>query len=408
MTLDRISPPSALLLLPPAPSSASFEQLQQAYKPSVAAACAQLPKSLKNANHIAVLDIAFCVPGSRSPSCLPRGRVFAGLQRLLADMYKLIGIVGTEQGVDLDIPGGINVRIIFLDFDPIPGTMASTGRPQIAQHGPIIDLETLASSGRLWDWVFYSDNASGQALAAAFSTTYCQSEQSATAKLQSVPGGVERTSPGSLFDLEDKQASAAHYSVAVGGTFDHVHLGHKLLLTATVLALEPIQDTNPAKRLVTIGVTGDALLVNKKYAAFLESWDERCQSAASFLSAIIDFRPPEKSAPSIQGVSQPGPNGRYVLNTIWPGLVLKLVEISDPFGPTITDETITAIVVSKETWSGGAMVNDERAKKGWKGLEVFAVDVLQSGDVPAPEAGNFASKISSTDIRRRRMDLAKR
>lgn len=408
MSFDRMSPPSALLLLPPAPSSASFEQLQQAYKPSIAAACAQLPKNLQNANQIAVLDIAFCVPGSRSPSCLPRGRVFAGLQRLLADMYKLVGIVGTELGVDLDIPGGIDVRVIFLDFDPVPGTTTSPGKPQIAQHGPIIDLGTLASSGRLWDWVLYSDNASGQALLAAFNHTYSQSKQSATAKLQSVPGGVERTLPGSLFGPEDEQASAAHYSVAVGGTFDHVHLGHKLLLTATILALEPMPDPNPTERLVTIGVTGDALLVSKKYAEFLESWDERCQSAASFLSAIIDFRPPDKSAPSIQGVSQPGPNGRFALITVWPGLVLKLAEISDPFGPTITDENITAIVVSKETWSGGSMINDERARKGWKGLEVFAVDVLQSGEVPASEEENFALKISSTDIRRRRMDLAKR
>lgn len=54
------------------------------------------------------------------------------------------------------------------------------------------------------------------------------------------------------------------------------------------------------------------------------------------------------------------------------------------------------------------MINDERARKGWKGLEVFAVDVLQSGEVPASEEENFALKISSTDIRRRRMDLAKR
>ena len=82
------------------------------------------------------------------------------------------------------------------------------------------------------------------------------------------------------------------------------------------------------------------------------------------------------------------------------------MEISDPYGPTVTEEDITALVVSKEKRSGGAMINNERAKKGWQGLEVFEVDVLQLGD--APEAENFASKISSTDIRRRRMDLAKR
>lgn len=401
--MDRVSPPSALLLLPAAPGEASFEQLQQAYGPALAAACVQVAKRLGNANQIAVLDVALCVPDVGSPACVPRARVFAGLQRLLADMYKLIGLVGTERGIELDIPGGIDARVVLLDFDPVSGTFE---RPQNARHGPIVDLETLAGSGRPWDWIFYPDTASGQTLATGFRAGCSRSQQSGADKLQAVPGGVERSSPGGPFGPTNEQASTAHHSVAVGGTFDHVHLGHKLLLTATALAVDPIQDANSGPRLITIGVTGDALLVNKKYAEFLESWDERCQSAASFLSAIIDFRPPDRSAPSIQGVSQPGPNGKYALNTVWPGLVLKLVEISDPFGPTVTEEDITAIVVSKETRSGGAMINNERAKKGWQGLEVFEVDVLQLGEVP--EAENFASKISSTDIRRRRMDLAKR
>jgi phosphopantetheine adenylyltransferase len=84
------------------------------------------------------------------------------------------------------------------------------------------------------------------------------------------------------------------------------------------------------------------------------------------------------------------------------------VEIWDPYGPTITEESLTALVVSKETASGGAAVNDERAKKGWKSLAIFEVDVLQTGEVTdVMDANNFELKISSTDIRRRRMNLAK-
>src|SRR5699024_9934921 len=86
MDLDRISPPSALLLLPP-PPSASFEQLQEAYRSSISATCSMLPQSLKSANQIAILDIALCVPGLLSPTCLPRTRVFGTLQRLLSDVY---------------------------------------------------------------------------------------------------------------------------------------------------------------------------------------------------------------------------------------------------------------------------------------------------------------------------------
>jgi phosphopantetheine adenylyltransferase len=207
--------------------------------------------------------------------------------------------------------------------------------------------------------------------------------------------------------VPEVNAQSSHYSVAVGGTFDHFHIGHKLLLTATALALEPVEEFDPIReRRLTVGVTGDALLKNKKYAEFLESWDDRCQSTSSFLMAIMDFSLPDKSAPRVERVSQPGPNGHYVLMKVRSGLTLKLVQITDPFGPTITDESIDALVVSGETRAGGAAVNEERAKKGWKSLDVFEIDVLHSGEVPTTDGESFASKISSTDIRRRRMEMA--
>ena len=123
--------------------------------------------------------------------------------------------------------------------------------------------------------------------------------------------------------------------MVVGGTFDHLHVGHKLLLTAVALVLEPLDREREGR--LTIGVTGDALLVNKKYAEVLESWEERWQSTADFLTAIMDFSPEKKSP-----------------------------------------------------------------------LAVFEVDVLQSGEAAtATDLEGFESKISSTDIRRRRVHLAK-
>lgn len=179
-------------------------------------------------------------------------------------------------------------------------------------------------------------------------------------------------------------------------------MGHKLLLTATALVLEPLEEADQRRdRILTAGITGDALLVNKKYAEFLESWEDRYQSTASFLASIMVFS--GGRTPQLERTWGSGPNEKTVKMRVRPNLIFNFVEIVDPFGPTITMEDISALVVSEETHSGGEAVNNKRKEKGWEVLGAFEVDVLQAG---ATEA-NIDSKISSTDIRRRRMNLAK-
>ncbi|KAL4891021.1 hypothetical protein BDV59DRAFT_76545 [Aspergillus ambiguus] len=403
---DPTAQTSALLLLPPPPSS-SFPLFKDAYEPILSAVYSRLAQSLDGLNQSAILDIALSLPGLLSPGHQPRARMYGSLRRFLANIYRLIGIVSVERNIELGGPGGIDARVIFLDFDTVTNPTRET--VPVAQTGPILDLETLARSARLWDAVYHPDNAVGQTLATAFSSIYAQAKDPNAGAVEAISGVPNWTLSESLIVAEDvAKSTAPHYSVAVGGTFDHFHIGHKQLLTATALALDPIQSTTSGRGgLLTIGVTGDELLVKKKYAEFLESWEERCASPASFLMAIMDFCPPANSAPRIERVSQPGPNGKYTLMEVRPWLTLKLVQISDPFGPTITDESISALVVSQETSSGGAAVNEERAKRGWKGLEVFEVDILHSGEVPSDDVEGFASKISSTELRRRRMELAR-
>ena len=64
-------------------------------------------------------------------------------------------------------------------------------------------------------------------------------------------GPPPKTTPLTHFDV-----------VGLGGTFDHIHSGHKLMLSSAVLR------TN--KRIV-VGVTSDELLKNKSYFSELES-----------------------------------------------------------------------------------------------------------------------------------------
>ncbi|KAJ5675534.1 hypothetical protein N7462_008431 [Penicillium macrosclerotiorum] len=407
-TDSRHSAPAALLLLPP-PPAVSLDQVKKVFETPISEALEKLARSVNGPDGIATLDLALELPGLLDPANRPRAKIFAQLQHYLTSIYTLIGAVAAVHEIELDEPGGIDARVLFID--------RSLPAPQFPQweFGPILSLQSLATSGRRWDHVFYLENHSGQTLSRAFFQLLNDASsptQHPTLNVQAITASSNWTVPQHLLFSEDQPSLPfqPHYSVIVGGTFDHLHLGHKLLLTALALTLEPPTEANEDQnRLLSVGVTGDQLLVNKKYAEFLESWEERFQNTAAFLTAIMDFSPPEaqNQPPRLERTTAPGPNGNFVVMRIQPRLAFKFVEIWDPYGPTITEERLTALVVSKETSAGGAAVNVERAKKGWKGLAIFEVDVLQTGDVTEATANNFESKISSTDIRRRRMHLAK-
>ncbi|KAL4867367.1 hypothetical protein BDV12DRAFT_186768 [Aspergillus spectabilis] len=407
MASDRISPPSALLLLPP-PPAISFDQFKAVYESTLSKVFASLLKALNGSNRIASLDIALSLPGLQAPSCQPPTKAFASLQRIVEHIYRLVAVVCIERNIEMEAPGGIDSRVILLEFDSVRNTQAiSTNPAPVERNGPVVDIKTLAGSERLWDTIFYPDTPVGQDLANAFSSFYTSTKAPSGRSPQAVLGAPRWTPGESLVVPNEIVGSAFHHSVILGGTFDHFHIGHKLLLTATALILQPADTRHSSQeRIITVGVTGDEMLKNKKYAQFLESWEERCRSTGAFLTSIMDFGPSETGASHIEQIYKPGPNGRAMVMKIRPGITLRLVQILDPYGPTITEENLSALVVSKETRSGGAAVNQERAKRGWKQLEVFEVDVIHSGEVPAEDVENFASKISSTDIRRRRMELA--
>lgn len=418
MSSKSARPHSALLLLPPPPSF-DFVPINDAFQTTVSDVLVKLSGPLHEFSGIASLDIALAVPDLLAPANKPRARIFKQLQHYLSSIYTLVGAAAATRDIELDSPGGIDVRVVFVD-------PSSTSR---SHFGPTLDLHSLAASDRVWDHVFYPSNEAGKTLADAFDSY--RSNQSSRPQAVSNSGEYsvptpllcpeQEENPSQVRDAFSRQfhyasltyvkdgstsknqlLSTPHYSVAVGGTFDHLHVGHKLLLTATALILEPLEEAEQGReRMLTAGITGDALLVNKKYAEFLESWEERYESTASFLCAIMDFS--GGSNPQLERTWGSGPNEKTVKMKVRPNLVFNFVEIIDPFGPTITMEEISALVVSEETHSGGEAVNNKRKEKGWDVLGAFEVDVLQAG---ATEA-NIDSKISSTDIRRRRMNLAK-
>ncbi|KAJ3317862.1 hypothetical protein HDV06_001103 [Boothiomyces sp. JEL0866] len=140
-------------------------------------------------------------------------------------------------------------------------------------------------------------------------------------------------------------------NVALGGTFDRLHSGHKLLLSMAILICK--------KRLIC-GVTDfkPEALMKKRYYEYIQPLNERLDLVRAFL---MKFKP---------------------------GVSLEVVAIQDDYGPTRTDSNIQAIVGSMETKRGCEMVNVKRKEVGYNELDIYLVDCV-GGD----------NKLSSSAIR---------
>lgn len=139
--------------------------------------------------------------------------------------------------------------------------------------------------------------------------------------------------------------SKKYNKVAVGGTFDKFHDGHKKLLsTAFEIANE-----------VEIGVTSDAFGGLK---GDIDSCEERMRNLKSYFSNQDNF---------------------------------IIVPLDDAYGTTVYDEDFDAIVVSEETEPTAMEINKVRISKNMKPLDIVVVSFVLAYD---------GTPISSTRIRR--------
>lgn len=152
-------------------------------------------------------------------------------------------------------------------------------------------------------------------------------------------------------------------NVVLGGAFDRLHQGHKILLKKACEICDG--------RLV-VGVTDfDAEMLAKK------AFGELIQPLQVRIRNVYEF-----------------------IKTQKPDLVAQVVGIKDAFGPTRTDPNLQAIVASKETEKGCRMgnpshlilVNDLRKSNGLSVLEIVLVDCLGGED-------DLSNKISSSKLR---------
>lgn len=138
--------------------------------------------------------------------------------------------------------------------------------------------------------------------------------------------------------------------VAVGGTFDELHMGHKTLLGR---AFE-VGD------IVIIGLSTDEFVSRMGKPHDTASYKERRKELAVFLE--------------LSGLTARA----------------EIVPLNDPCGLTISGKGLEALVVSKETQKMAEKINEKRQKAGLAPLEIVTVNMV-------PAENN--TPISTTRIR---------
>lgn len=127
--------------------------------------------------------------------------------------------------------------------------------------------------------------------------------------------------------------------VAIGGTFDLLHEGHKKFIKYAL---------NLGER-VTIGVSSNALVEKLKGETNM-GFDERFASVYEFVNI-------NKSLTRV-----------------------AIVLLDDLFGPTLSDKTIDCMLVTKDSLSGAEKINIARIKLGLKSLNVEMFMLAKGSD----------------------------
>lgn len=406
------SSPSSLLLLPSPPSPLSRTTLNSAYHAPISAAITATSKLSLTLPRPAVLVIAVATPILSSSTTTRRLR-WEEAQYILAGVYSIIAAVCSE----LDIAcyadagqGSVDARVILVDHE---SGKEYTKLPDGSYENyttNVLNLASFASNVAPWVSIFHPSSEAGYELRGAF-LTLAESGRHPIKHEQvvAVPGGLAITSPTTKSDVKPKTQDNDYNTVCLGGTFDYLHPGHKLLLHATVLLMH--LDPSKTSEMI-IGISVQDLLKNKKFAQELQPWEIRVNNVLRFLSTVLNESATTYDAPPAKAVAATSEKPAEMQATFLGGRVLvRCVELLDPFGPTTEEKDIDAIVVSGETRSGGKAINDKRTAKDWKPLDVYEIAVLDAKRVTDEEAAsteNFAAKISSSAIRQQRAEARER
>lgn len=389
----------SLLLLPFPPEPATRVALNAAYRPALEAALLKL----KNASAAQKLIVAVACPVLKGPGLRWKTLSWPQAQSLLAGLYSIIAIVCAEKVIPTYMnagPGSVDARVVLVDHSRTKRYGDDFKAAVESNNTAVVDLAAFASAYYPWNFIFNADSEVANEIYILYLKLAEKKQKLLQDQLITVQAGVTLNVPSLEGPPSPTPGTMPHATVCLGGTFDHLHPGHKLLLTAGAYLLDIPERGSSNTCTYIIGITGDELLKNKKDAEVLESWDDRARNVIHFLASVLELSSGGwEKAPAPRITEN---DGEFIATFRDNTVTIQCVKIQDPFGPTITQEDMDALVVSAETRSGGKAVNDKRVEKGWKPLEVFEVDVLDAKEITEEvltTTENFASKISSTAIR---------
>ena len=391
----------SLLLLPYPPDPLSRVALNAAYRPSLKSALAKLKRPTGPSKLIVAVASPILHGQFRSAKTLS----WPEAQALVAGVYSIISIVCAELGIGTEVDGGpnsVDTTVILIDDDR-DKTYSPDFRPAIEPNNTVIvDMATFASAYFPWNSIFSVRSELGFQVYKTF-LEFAEGKQTILqSQLVPVEGGLTlNVAKGDSPALPTQ--TRTYPVVCLGGTFDYLHPGHKLLLTAGALLLRvPRQGERCPPCRYIIGITGDEMLRNKKFAEYVQTWEERSRNVIFFLAQLLELSSrgwKDGTRPRIDEK-----DGDFKATFRDGAIQVECVRIQEAFGPTITVKEIEALIVSGETRSGGQAVNEKRIEQGWNALDVFEVDVLDAEEVSdePTKTENFASKISSSVIRQQR------
>ncbi len=140
----------------------------------------------------------------------------------------------------------------------------------------------------------------------------------------------------------------------MGGTFDHLHEGHRFLLRTALSISDKVE----------IGLTSQDLLKNKQFFSKLEDYDTRKANLETFINSITDLR-----RINVVKIRNWADMDKYAQNPEYDGLV-----------------------VSQETYENALKLNKNREHKGLNPLILIVIPMIKNKE---------NKRFNSTSIRKK-------